>query len=103
MNYPRDRGRLANISRKVSPQSANTWHIPHHAPQSKGTRALYTLSAAVRSTRNEDGGIVLDIDRGQMFRLNPVGALILESVGKGYPETEIAKEVSRQYGISEET
>jgi hypothetical protein len=64
---------------------------------------LYALSAGVRSTKNEDGGIVLDIDRGQMFRLNPVGALILESVGKGYPETEIAKEISRQYGISEET
>jgi hypothetical protein len=64
---------------------------------------LYALSAGVRSSRNEDGGIALDIDRGQMFRLNPVGALILESVGKGYPETEIAKEVSRQYGISEET
>jgi hypothetical protein len=37
-----------------------------------------------------------------MFRLNPVGALILELLGKGRPETEIAKEVSRRYSISEE-
>jgi len=64
---------------------------------------LYEVSAGVRSTRNEDGGIVLDIDHGQMFRLNPVGALILESLGKGSAEMEIAKEISRQYGISEET
>lgn len=64
---------------------------------------MYEVSAGVRSTRNEDGGIVLDIDHGQMFRLNPVGALILESLGKGSAEMEIAKEISRQYGISEET
>jgi hypothetical protein len=64
---------------------------------------LYAVSAGVRSTRNEDGGIVLDIDQGQMFRVNPVGALILESLGKGCAETEIAKEISRQYSISEET
>ena len=64
---------------------------------------MYEVSAGVRSTRNEDGGIVLDIDHGQMFRLNPVGALILESLGNGSAETEIAKEISRQYGISEET
>lgn len=64
---------------------------------------MYEVSAGVRSTRNEDGGIVLDIDRGQMFRLNPVGALILESLAKGSAETEIAKEVSRLYSISQET
>lgn len=64
---------------------------------------MYALSAGVRSTRNEDGGIVLDIDHGLMFRLNPVGALILESLGKGCAETQIAQEIARQYNISEET
>ena len=64
---------------------------------------MYDISDGVRSTRNEDGGIVLDIDHGQMFRLNPVGALILESLGKGCAEKEIAKEISREYSISEET
>jgi hypothetical protein len=67
------------------------------------THALYEISAGVRSTRNEDGGIVLDIDHGQMFRLNPVGALILESLGKGRAEAEIAQEIVSQYSISEET
>jgi hypothetical protein len=64
---------------------------------------LYAVSAGVRATRNEDGGIVLDIDRGQMFRLNPVGALILESIRRGCAEPEIAKDISRQYSVSEET
>jgi 2-phosphoglycerate kinase len=64
---------------------------------------LYAVAAGVRSTRNEDGEIVLDIDHGQMFRLNPVAALILESLGKGCAESEIAQEIARQYNISEET
>jgi len=64
---------------------------------------MYAVSSGVRSTRNEDGGIVLDIDQGQMFRLNPVGSLILESLGTGCAETEIAKEIARKYGITPET
>jgi hypothetical protein len=63
---------------------------------------LYDISAGVRSTRSEDGGIVLDIDHGRMFRLNPVGVLILESLGKGCAESEIARQIARQYSISEE-
>jgi hypothetical protein len=64
---------------------------------------VYEVSTGVRSTRNEDGGIVLDIDHGQMFRLNPVGALILDFLGKGRSEAEIAREIADQYNISLET
>ena len=64
---------------------------------------MYEVSTGVRSTRNADGGIVLDIDHGQMFRLNPAGALILESVSRGRAEAEIGQEIARQYNISEET
>ena len=63
---------------------------------------MYEVSAGVRSTKNDDGGIVLDIDHGQMFKLNPVGSLILESLRKGCAEIEIAKEISRRHSISEE-
>jgi hypothetical protein len=61
---------------------------------------VYEVSAGVRSTRNEDGGVVLDIDHGRMFRLNPVGALILDFLGKGCLEAEIAQEVADQCNIS---
>jgi PqqD family protein of HPr-rel-A system len=63
---------------------------------------LYAVSDGLRTTRNEDGGIVLDVDHGQIFRLNPVGALILEFLGQGHSETEIAQKIARQYNIREE-
>ena len=63
---------------------------------------MNTVSSGIRSTRNADGGIVLDIDRGLMFRLNAVGGLILESIGKGCTEIEIAKQIARQCSIREE-
>ena len=64
---------------------------------------MYEVSSGVRSTRSEDGGIVLDIDHGQMFRLNLVGALILESLAKGSGEAEIARGLVLQYSIKQET
>jgi hypothetical protein len=64
---------------------------------------LYEVSSGVRSTRNEDGGIVLDVDHGQMFRLNPVGALILELLATGSTEAEIVEQISRKYCIGMET
>lgn len=63
---------------------------------------MYEVSTGVRSTRSEDGGIVLDINHGQMFRLNPVGALIVDLLGRGRHETEIAQEIADQYNVSEE-
>jgi Coenzyme PQQ synthesis protein D (PqqD) len=95
-------GCLANISHRLSPQARSTWQINSYIPIER-THAVYAVSSGVRTTRNEDGGIVLDIDHGQVFRLNPVGSLILESLGKGWSEIEIAKEISRRYSISEET
>lgn len=63
---------------------------------------MYEVSAGVRSTSNEDGGIVLDINQGQMFRLNPVGALILDRVEKGHSEAYISEDIARQYDIDGE-
>jgi hypothetical protein len=63
---------------------------------------MYQVSAGVRSCRNEDGGIVLDIAQGQMFRLNPVGAQILEFLSNGLVEADIAREIARKYAINEE-
>ena len=61
------------------------------------------LSDAVRTTLSEDGGIVLDIRRGQMLRVNPTGALILELLQAGKSESQIANEIERRYGIGEAT
>ena len=58
------------------------------------------VSVGVRSTRNEDGGIVLDIGQGLMFRLNTIGVLILEFIQEGFNQTDITQEVARRYSVN---
>ncbi|MGB7437513.1 MAG: PqqD family protein [Candidatus Acidiferrum sp.] len=53
----------------------------------------------VRSTHSHDGGIVLDILHGQMFRLNFAGSRILELLKQGSAEPEIAEQLAREFGI----
>lgn len=61
---------------------------------------MFEVSTGVRSTRNEDGGILLDVNRGKVFRLNRVGALIFQRLREHQNETQIAEELSRQFDIS---
>jgi Coenzyme PQQ synthesis protein D (PqqD) len=58
---------------------------------------------SIRSTHNQDGGIVLDILHGQMFRLNLVGSRILELLKQGSAEPEIAEQLAREFGIDRTT
>ena len=53
----------------------------------------------VRSTHSQDGGIVLDILHGRMFRLNFVGSRILELLKQGSAEPAIAEQIAREFGI----
>lgn len=63
---------------------------------------MFKVSEAIRRTDSVDGGILLDVHHGQMFCLNVVGAKILELLGRGYDESHIADEVSRDYGVNKE-
>jgi hypothetical protein len=63
-------------------------------------QAMLNTSDTVRSTETEDGRIVLDIRRGQMFSLNVVGSRILELIEHGWDEARIAGEISRSYAMS---
>jgi len=60
------------------------------------------LSAQLRSTHNQDGAIVLDILHGEMFRLNFVGSRMLELLKQGCSETQIAAEISGEFGAGRE-
>ena len=60
------------------------------------------ISEDVRSTHGPDGGVVLDIRRGRMFRLNPVASRILELLEGQSAEAEIIEEISREFGASQE-
>ena len=58
------------------------------------------LAENIRSTHSQDGGIVLDILHGQMFRLNFVGSRILELLKQGSTEAEIAEHLAREFGVA---
>ncbi len=61
------------------------------------------VSDAIRSTRNEDGGVVLDIEHGTLLRLNSTGALIFEWLREGDSESQIAVKIAEKFGVSQET
>ncbi len=63
---------------------------------------MFRISDKIRRTETVDGGILLDIHHGQMFCLNVVGAKILELMQRGYEETRVADEISRDYGANRE-
>jgi Coenzyme PQQ synthesis protein D (PqqD) len=57
------------------------------------------LSQHVRTVNNPDGGVLLDLQRGKMFRLNATGSTILELLVRGCAEEYIAAEISKRYGV----
>ena len=58
---------------------------------------MYKVSDSVRSTHGQDGAIVLDVQQGQMFNLNPVGSRILELLESGSSEEQITDAISREF------
>jgi hypothetical protein len=69
----------------------------------QGGFTIVRVAENVRSTHSQDGGIVLDILHGQMFRLNLVGSRILELLKQGCAEPEIAEQLAREFGIDRAT
>jgi len=64
---------------------------------------MLRISSAIRRTRTPDGTVLLDVEQGRMFSLNPVGSEILEMVERGLGEDEVACQVSSLYGQDLET
>jgi hypothetical protein len=63
---------------------------------------MFHISDSIRQTQTMDGGVLLDVRHGRMFCLNLVGAKILELLERGYDESRIADEISRDYRVSRE-
>jgi Coenzyme PQQ synthesis protein D (PqqD) len=57
------------------------------------------VSEDVRWVANEDGGVLLDINRGVMFSLNLVGSKIVEKLKVDRDPDEIADEIAREFAI----
>ena len=64
---------------------------------------MRAISSSIRRTQTPDGGILLDIERGQMFSLNEIGSKILDLLETGYDEGQIAEHLSAAYGTDIDT
>jgi hypothetical protein len=64
---------------------------------------MRAISSSIRRTQTPDGGILLDIERGQMFCLNSIGSKILDLLEEGHNEGRIAEQISAAYGTDIET
>lgn len=58
------------------------------------------VSSGVRCTSNRDGGIVLDINQGKVFRLNGVGVFVFERLL--CEPNEIIADVCREFGVPDQ-
>jgi hypothetical protein len=64
---------------------------------------MFQISDTVRRTKTGDGGVLLDIQHGRIFRLNVVGCKIVDLLEKGFDTAQIAAEVSDAYAMDMET
>jgi Coenzyme PQQ synthesis protein D (PqqD) len=58
------------------------------------------LSDSIRRVSSPDGGVVLDIRRGTMFRVNPLGVRILDLLDGQDSPRQIADRLSADFGIA---
>jgi len=54
----------------------------------------------IRRVSSADGGIVLDLRRGAMFRVNPLGSRVLDLLDKGASLLQVTEEISREFRIA---
>jgi Coenzyme PQQ synthesis protein D (PqqD) len=64
---------------------------------------VLAISKTIRRTQTPDGAVLLDVERGQMFSLNPIGTKILELLDEGHDEAQISEHMSAVFGVAIET
>jgi|SRR5579872_822069 len=57
------------------------------------------IAPGVRETASEDGAVLLDIEQGICFSLNPVGLKIWELLKKRYSVDQIADALAQDFAI----
>jgi Coenzyme PQQ synthesis protein D (PqqD) len=62
---------------------------------------MLAVSANLRSVQSADGAVVLDINGGRMFSLNPVAARIVSLIGEGCEETAIVRNLRAESGCGD--
>jgi Coenzyme PQQ synthesis protein D (PqqD) len=59
----------------------------------------FTIAPGVRETSSEDGAVLLDIEQGICFSLNPVGVRIWELLKKQYSLDQIADALGQEFSV----
>jgi hypothetical protein len=62
---------------------------------------MLILSRSVRFTKSQDGGTLLDLDRGVFFHLNPVAARIIELLAPGHEYATLLQTIRTEFRASE--
>ena len=57
------------------------------------------IAPSVRETASEDGAVLLDIEQGICFSLNPVGLKIWELLKKRYSVDQIADALAQDFAV----
>ena len=63
---------------------------------------MLTFSQGARLSKSQDGGILLDLDHGVFFNLNPVGARIVELLQGTSVLSSIVETIVREFDAPEE-
>jgi hypothetical protein len=63
---------------------------------------MLTISQSIRLTKSQDGGILLDVEQGEIFRLNPVGTRIIELLKEGHDRPSLTRALSCEFGVPEQ-
>jgi hypothetical protein len=72
------------------------------ARQHTGGHAVNALrpSPSVQQITTEDGTVLLDIDSGRFYGLNPIGSAIWEALVKGHGIEQITRDIAEHYEAS---
>ena len=60
----------------------------------------FTIAPGVRETASEDGAVLLDVEQGVCFSLNPVGLKIWELLKKRCSLDQIADALGQEFSVS---
>jgi hypothetical protein len=66
----------------------------------KTNTAELAIAAGVREVASEDGAVLLDVEQGVCFSLNPVGLKIWEFLKKGCSLEQIADALGQEFPVS---
>lgn len=58
------------------------------------------IPSNIKETASEDGGVLLDVDRGICFSINSVGLKIWQSLKQGRSADQIVEALQRDYTVS---